>query len=85
MLRLPAATGCRRGDVFGLQSGDVGLDADPLTGTIRRPVGEVEREPIVKPTKTHTVRAVVLDPDKSALLRTQWTTAVEIGLAGGVL
>ncbi len=84
VLRLLAATGCRRGEVVGLQWGDVDFDADPVTVTIRRAVVEVERELIVKPTKTHAVRTVGLDPDTAALLKAQWTTAVEIGLAGGV-
>jgi integrase len=84
VLRLLAATGCRRGEVVGLQWGDVDFDADPVTVTIRRAVVEVERKLIVKPTKTHAVRTVGLDPDTAALLKAQWTTAVEIGLAGGV-
>ncbi len=58
--------------------------ADPVTVAIRRAVVEVVRELIVKPTKTHAVRTVGLDSDTAALLRVQWTTAVEIGLTGGV-
>jgi hypothetical protein len=55
-----------------------------VTVTIRRAVVEVERDLIVKPTKTHAVRTVGLDPETATLLRAQWTTAVEIGRAGGV-
>ena len=84
VLRLLAATGCRRGEVVGIQWGDVDFDSEPVTVTIRRAVVEVERDLIVKPTKTHAVRTVGLDPDTATLLRGQWTTAAEIGRAGGV-
>ncbi len=84
VFRLLAATGCRRGEVVGLQWGDVDFDADPITVTLRRAVVKVERQLIVKATKTHAVRTVGLDPDTAALLRDQWKRAVEIGLAGGV-
>lgn len=85
VLRLLAATGCRRGEVVGIQWGDVDFDTEPVTVTIRRAVVEVERDLIVKPTKTHAVRTVGLDPDTATLLRAQWTMAVKIGRAGGVV
>lgn len=85
VFRLLAATGCRRGEVVGIQWGDVDFDTEPVTVTIRRAVVEVERDLIVKPTKTHAMRTVGLDPDTAALLRAQWTMAVEIGRAGGVV
>ena len=85
VFRLLAATGCRRGEVVGIQWGDVDFDTEPVTVTIRRAVVEVERDLIVKPTKTHAVRTVGLDPDTATLLRAQWTMAVEIGRAGGVV
>lgn len=85
VLRLLAATGCRRGEVVGFQWGDIDFDTDPVTITIRRAVVEVERDLIVKPTKTHAVRTVGLDPDTAALLRSQWTKAVAIGRAGGAV
>ena len=83
VLRLLAATGCRRGEAVGFQWGDVDIDADPVTVTIRRAVVEVERELIVKPTKTHAVRTVGLDLDTAGLLRAHWKTAVEIGMLVG--
>jgi integrase len=85
VFRLLAATGCRRGEVVGIQWGDVDFDTEPVIVTIRRAVVEVGRDLIVKPTKTHAVRTVGLDPDTATLLRAQWTMAVEIGRAGGVV
>lgn len=83
VLRLLAATGCRRGEVCGLQWDDIDLEGDPMTVTIRRSVVEVKRELIVKDTKTHAVRTVGLDPDTAGLLKAHWTTTAEIGLAAG--
>lgn len=83
IFRLLAATGCRRGEVCGIQWEDVAFDAEPVTVTIRRGVVDVEGELIVKGTKTHAQRKVGLDPDTAALLRAQWTQAVELGLAAG--
>lgn len=83
VLRILAATGCRRGEVCGLQWADVELEGDPMTITIRRAVVEVERALIVKATKTHAVRTVGLDPDTAALLKAQWETAEEIGRVSG--
>lgn len=83
VFRLLAATGCRRGEVCGLQWGDVAFDADPVAVSIRRGVVDVEGELIVKGTKTHAQRRVGLDPDTATLLRAQWTNAVELGLGAG--
>jgi integrase len=83
VFRLLAATGCRRGEVCGLQWGDVDFDSEPVTVTIRRGVVDVEGELIVKGTKTHAQRRVGLDPDTATLLRAQWTGAIELGLGAG--
>lgn len=83
VFRLLAATGCRRGEVCGLQWGDVDFDGDPVTVTIRRGVVDVEGELIVKGTKTHAQRRVGLDPDTATLLFAQWTAAIELGLGAG--
>ncbi len=83
VFRLLAATGCRRGEVCAIEWDDVDFDADPVTVAIRRGVVDVEGELIVKGTKTHAQRKVGLDPETAALLRTQWASAVELGLAAG--
>jgi len=83
VLRLLAATGCRRGEVCGLQWADIDLEGDPMTVTIRRAVVEVEGALIAKDTKTHAVRTVGLDLDTAALLKAHWTSAAETGLAAG--
>jgi integrase len=83
VFRLLAATGCRRGEVCGLQWGDVDFDAEPVAVTIRRGVVDVEGELIVKDTKTHAQRRIGVDPDTATLLRAQWKGAVELGLAAG--
>lgn len=69
VFRLLAATGCRRGEVCGLQWGDVDFEAEPVTVTIRRGVVDIEGELILKGTKTHAQRRVGLDPDTATLLR----------------
>jgi integrase len=84
VLRLLAATGCRRGEVCGLQWGDVDFDHDPVTVTIRRAVVEVGGSLTVQGTKTHAQRTVGLDEDTAELLREQWKVGVELGLAAGV-
>ena len=84
VFRLLAATGCRRGEVCAIQWDDVDFDGEPVTVAIRRGVVDVEGELIVKGTKTHAQRKVGLDPGTAALLRAQWTSAVELGLAAGV-
>ncbi len=83
VFRLLAATGCRRGEVCAIQWGDVDFDAEPVTVAIRRDVIDVEGELTVQGTKTHAQRKVGLDTDTAALLRSQWTNAVELGLAAG--
>ncbi len=83
VLRLLAATGCRRGEVCGLQWADIELESDPTTITIRRAVVEVKSALIVKATKTHAVRTVGLDSDTAALLTAHWETAEEIGRVSG--
>ena len=68
----------------GIQWEDIDFDTEPVVVTIRRGVVDVEGELIVKGTKTHAQRKIGLDPDTAALLRSQWTTAVELGLAAGI-
>jgi integrase len=83
VFRLLAATGCRRGEVGGLQWQDVDLESTPPTVTIRRSIIDVERQLIVKGTKTHAVRTVGLDAETARMLRDHRKTVVELGLAAG--
>lgn len=83
VFRLLAATGCRRGEVCGLQWHDIDLDAEPVTVVIRRGVLEIEKQLIVQGTKTHAVRTVGLDAETAELLSEHRARAVELGLASG--
>jgi integrase len=83
VFRLLAATGCRRGEVCGLQWSDVDFEAAPVRVVIRRAIVEVEKKLIVQGTKTHAIRGVGLDEETAKLLREHWTRTVELGLAGG--
>lgn len=84
VFRLLAATGCRRGEACGIQWGDVDLDSESATVTLRRAVVKVEGELIVKGTKTHAERTVGLDPETTDLLREHWMTTLELGRVAGV-
>ncbi len=78
--RLLAATGCRRGEVCGLQWQDIDFDSDPVRVLIRRAVIDVDNQLIVQGTKTHAVRNVGLDEETAELLRVHRARAVELGL-----
>ncbi len=66
-IRLAALLGARRGELCGLQWGDI----NEVAGTvkIRRGIIEVASAMHVKDTKTHAERVVSLDPATAALLR----------------
>jgi len=83
VLRMLAATGCRRGEVCALQWADLVLDGASPTVTIRRAVVEVEGRVMVKDTKTHAVRRVRLDADTVEVLRGHRRRARELGLGAG--
>jgi integrase len=83
VFRILAATGCRRGEVCGLQWQDVDLDSAPPTLTIRRSIVDIERQLIVKGTKTHAVRTVGFDAETARMQRDHRKTVVELGLAAG--
>jgi integrase len=84
VFRLLAATGCRRGEVCGLQWRDIDFDADPVRVLIRRAVLEIEKKLIVQGTKTHAVRSVGLDEETAQMLREHRARAAELGLAADV-
>ncbi|MGH9244278.1 MAG: tyrosine-type recombinase/integrase [Acidimicrobiales bacterium] len=83
VFRLLAATGCRRGEVCGLQWHDIDLESEPVRVLIRRAVIEIEKQLIVQGTKTHAVRNVGLDEETAEMLRDHRARAVELGLAAG--
>jgi integrase len=83
VFRLLAATGCRRGELCGLQWQDVDLTGDPPRLLVRRAVVEIEGVLIVQGTKTHAVRQVGIDMDTAEALRAHWAEAVDLGLAAG--
>lgn len=83
VFRLLAATGCRRGEVCGVQWHDIDFDTDPVRVLIRRAVLEIEKKLIVQGTKTHAVRTVGLDEETAALLREHRTRVSKLGLEGG--
>jgi len=84
VFRLLAATGCRRGEVCGLQWQDIEFEGDPMRVLIRRAVLEIEKKLIVQGTKTHAVRSVGLDEETAEMLRQHRARSAELGLASGV-
>jgi integrase len=78
LIALAAVTGARRGELCGLRCGDVtdvgDVDAHGHeTGTLlfERSIAVVDGETIVKPTKTHAVKLVHLDPFGLEVVRRQ--------------
>lgn len=77
-----ATTGCRRGECLGLRWEDVDLDA--RRASIRQTVTRVGREVIIASrTKTGDARAIDLDVDTVAMLRTWRARQAEERLAAG--
>jgi integrase len=66
-IRLAALLGARRGELCGLQWGDIREDSG--TVVIRRGVVEIASTLHVKDTKTHSERVVSLDPATAEVLR----------------
>lgn len=67
ILLFAVLTGCRRGEICGLQWSDIDWAAQRLM--VRRSVWQVRRSMGVKDTKTHQVRRIALDQNATALLR----------------
>lgn len=84
-VRLALATGMRRGELCGLQWGDVDLEHGVVT--VRRSVATVDGRRIVKGTKTRQEREVPVDPETVAVVRSwrdaQAAAAVELGVELG--
>ena len=67
-IAIAAVTGARRGELCGLQWGDI--DWDDLTLTIERSVASMARGKLItKPTKTHGVRRLALDEFGETVLK----------------
>jgi integrase len=67
LIALAAVTGARRGEILGLQWGDVDLERGVLV--IERSVAVVDGEWVTKGTKTHQKRVAALDPFGLEMLR----------------
>ena len=86
IFRVLAATGCRRGEVCGLQWADVDLDPPTATVTFRRAIIEVGGQQYVKDTKAHAERTVGLDEATTTALSAHRDEAAALAaVAGGSL
>jgi integrase len=75
-------TGCRRGEICGLQWSDIDWATQRLM--VRRSVWQVRRSLGVKDTKTHQVRRIALDENAMALLRARRVGADADAAAAGI-
>jgi len=75
-------TGCRRGEICGLQWGDIDWGVQRMT--IQRSIWQVRRSWGVKDTKTHQVRRIALDDNAIALLKARKAEAEADAKAAGV-
>lgn len=82
IIHLTATTGCRRGEVCGLQWRDV--DFDNATLTVRRSVSDAGGSVTIKGTKTHAARRLALDESTVDVLRAQRTESEQRAAAVGV-
>ena len=83
IVALAIATGMRRGELLGLQWGDVDLDS--ATIRVERSVEETKAGLRVKPPKTKRGRRnIALPPDAIAILRAHKVTTLELRLALGM-
>ena len=73
LFTVAATTGCRRGELCGLQWGDV--DFESATLTVARSISDTPGKVEVKDTKTHAARRMALDPLTVEVLRTQRVAA----------
>jgi integrase len=83
LFTVAATTGCRRGELCGLQWGDV--DFDSATMVVARSVSDTPGNVAVKDTKTHAARRIALDPLTVEVLRVQRAAADERAEAAGTV
>jgi integrase len=82
IIRLAVVTGCRRGELLGLQWGDVDLDAGSVA--VSRAVVGAQGTLTVKGTKTGRVKVLALDGHTVAAVKAWRRQCVEDALAFGV-
>jgi len=82
LFTVAATTGCRRGELCGLQWGDV--DFGQATIVVARSISDTPGNVAVKDTKTHAARRMALDPLTVEVLRVQRDAADERARAAGV-
>jgi integrase len=83
LFTVAATTGCRRGELCGLQWGDV--DFDSATIVVARSVSDTPGNVAVKDTKTHAARRMALDPLTVEVLRVQRAAADERAESAGTV
>jgi integrase len=75
---LAAITGARRGELCGLQWGDIDWESTPPTLTIRRSRVPVAGGDVTKTTKTDKERVIALDPLGVEVLKRYWEATLEL-------
>jgi integrase len=83
LFTVAATTGCRRGELCGLQWGDV--DFENATLTVARAISDTPGKVEVKDTKTHAARRMALDSLTIEVLRTQRAAADERAKKAGTV
>ena len=82
LFTVAATTGCRRGELCGLQWGDI--DFEHATMVVARSISDTPGNVAVKDTKTHAARRMALDPLTIGVLKVQKSAADERARAAGV-
>jgi integrase len=82
LFTVAATTGCRRGELCGLQWGDI--DFEGATLAVARSISDTPGNVAVKDTKTHAARRMALDPLTVEVLRVQRRVADERAEAAAV-
>jgi integrase len=82
LFTVAATTGCRRGELCGLQWGDI--DFEKATMVVARSISDTPGSVVVKDTKTHAARRMALDPLTVEILRVQLDAAERRAKQAGV-
>jgi integrase len=82
LFTVAATTGCRRGELCGLQWGDI--DFKNATMVVARSISDTPSNVVVKDTKTHAARRMALDPMTVEVLREHKRTVNQRANAAGV-